>query len=137
MVIPGRLREPHVARVSGQLTALARGGHVLAHVELAARGVDDKRAALPAAEHVRVECVLRPRVKRAVERRHVAVLPHLLYGREIPVAVVCRVALPLGRLGLQVPVHVAQVHVERVQAALHGSPMRPGAAVPMVTRSAS
>ena len=72
MVLRRRLREPDVARVAGQLTALARLGDGVAVADLAAGGVDEEGPALHPPDQLGVEKVLGLGVQRRVDRDDVA-----------------------------------------------------------------
>ena len=76
-----RLREPHVARVSGELAALQRPHDGVAIADFAARGVHDVGAALHLGDELVVEEVLGLWMQRRVDRHHVADLHERLHVR--------------------------------------------------------
>lgn len=110
----GRLREPHVAGVPGELAGTQRVDHVVAHHDLGPRGVDDVRAATHRVDQVGVEHVVRLRMKRRVDVDDVDRAHQRLHIR-----VVREVQFLLQFLGQAPGVEVVEVDVERGEAAQH------------------
>ena len=114
MVVGRWLREPRVTGITGQLSAFQRINDGVTIGKLAAGGVDQLCATFEELQRLCVDHVLGFRMKRAIQRDHIA---HL--GQTFQAAVISQIQLFFHGVRQAMAVKLVQLDAERLEQAQH------------------